>query len=105
MDAEKTTSQKITEILDAGVTIESVKTPPFFKDKVLQRLSRDSETRSTGALLPWFVPKYQWATLLIMVLLNLVALYYYNKESQVDELQTLVEYYQLSPTDGNSILN
>ncbi|MCL6268244.1 hypothetical protein [Flagellimonas myxillae] len=105
MDAEKTTQQKIDRILEAASSIETVKTPPFFKDKVLNQLAREPEAQSESAMPGWFGFRYQVAILILFAILNFTVLFLYNSSNEEEELQSLAESYHLSASESNSILN
>nr|WP_299389479.1 hypothetical protein [Allomuricauda sp.] len=105
MDADKTTQQKIDQILESASTIEAVGTPSFFKDKVLKQLTKMGESPKPVDVLAWFVPKYQMAALVLFMALNLVTLYLYTSSNEQEELETFAETYLLTEAENSSILN
>lgn len=105
MNDKKITPELIDELIDSASKIEAVNTPPFFKDKVLNKLSQANGEKQQSDFLSWFTPKYQIATLLLFVALNVVAIYSYRLSNEQQELQTFAEAYGLSDSDSESILN
>ena len=105
MNDKKNTSKIVDELLDAATTIEVVNTPPFFKDKVLNRLSQINEKKREPVALHWFAPKYQIAVLVLFAILNLGVLYSYTSSNDSSELQTFAQSTGLSTTESDSILN
>ncbi|PWL37791.1 hypothetical protein DKG77_13535 [Flagellimonas aquimarina] len=105
MDGKKITQRKIDEVLDSASQMEAVNAPPFFKDKVLQRLTSNNQVIETSNLLGWFLPKYQIAALVVFAFLNFGALYVYNNSNQEDEIKTFAQAYGLAADEDNSILN
>lgn len=105
MNDKKNTQLKIDELIDASSSIEVVDAPPFFKDKVLKRLSQKTENNKVIDLLAWFSPKYQIAALLVFAFINLSVLYLYNDYNQSQKIETFAEAYGFSSSDSESILN
>lgn len=105
MNEKKNTSQRIDELIDSASGIEAVSTPPFFKDKVLNRLSQTRDSQPQLGWLPWFAPKYQMAALFLFVLLNMLVLYTYSDSNREEEIQTFAEAYGLSSAQDESMLN
>lgn len=104
MNDKKITPQIIDELIDSASSFEVVDTPPFFKDRVLHRLSK-AEDNEVSYSLNWFGPRFQWAALVVFIMLNFGVLYYYNSAQQEQELQSFAETYGLSSAQNNSILN
>ncbi|WP_299529215.1 hypothetical protein [Ulvibacterium sp.] len=102
---KKNTSERIDELIDSAPDIETVNTPPFFKDKVLQRLSQPRDSQPQLGWLPWFTPKYQMAALFLFVLLNALVLYTYSDSNREEEIQTFAEAYGLSSAQEETLLN
>ncbi|WP_396590501.1 hypothetical protein [Allomuricauda sp. R78024] len=105
MDGKKNTQQKIDEVLEKVSHIEAVNTPLFFKYRVLNRLSNDNEVNEASNVLDWFSPKYQIAALVVFAVLNFGALYIYNNNNQIEEIEAFAQSYGLSFDEDNSILN
>lgn len=105
MDGKKNTQQKIDEVLETVSHIEAVNTPPFFKDRVLNILANDNKVNEASNVLDWFLPKYQIAALVVFAFLNFGALYVYNNNNQVEEIEAFAQSYGLSFDEDNSIIN
>lgn len=105
MDNKRNIDRLVEETLESASGIEAVKTPPFFKDKVLNRMSqtivREEETIS---ILNWFAPKFQAAALICFVVLNGYALLSYSTDSYGDNVENFAEVYGLSESDDDSYL-
>ena len=105
MNDKKTTAKFLDELIDSASDIERVKTPPFFKDKVLNRLEKDQKAIEVPPFWYWFSPRLQLAALLVFVFLNIGVLYYYAQNSREQELQSFAEAYGLSTSQEESIIN
>ncbi|WP_298551082.1 hypothetical protein [uncultured Algibacter sp.] len=105
MDKNKNIQSKIDSTLSAMDTIETVSVSPFFKDKTMQRLFAEKEEAST--VWNWFTPKLQLATLVCVVVLNVIAFTKLDDSSSYDEnVSEFAESYGLSIyNDETSILN
>lgn len=104
MNDKKITSQFVDELIDSISAVEPVDVPPFFKDKVLQKLGR-REVNEVPSIAPWFTPRYQLAALLLFIFLNAAVLYYYSSTRQQQELETFADSYGLSASQQESLLN
>ncbi|UII76769.1 hypothetical protein LV716_02970 [Flagellimonas sp. HMM57] len=105
MDDKKNTSEFIDELIESASKMETVDTPPFFKDKVLNKLSQIDQKKKKIDFFGWFAPKYQIATLLLFAVLNLAVLYTYLSSNEKQDLQTFAETYGFSDTNSEFILN
>lgn len=104
MNDYKNTPSKIDELIDSVSTIQAVNAPPFFKDKVLQRLSKKPIEDTQPITLSWFSPKLQLAALLVFAFINIGALFLYTSSTENEDIQTFAESYGFSSSD-QSILN
>ena len=105
MGDEKNIDRLVEETLSSISKIEAVQSPPFFKDKVLNRMAQQKPESDTKMnLLNWFTPRYQLATLICLVLINTIALFYSTSDSYVDNVANFAEVYGLSDTDTESFL-
>lgn len=105
MDTKGNIDQLVAETLDSVSSIKAVKTPPFFKEKVLQSLSlQDTESTEVAAYLNWFTPKYQAAALICFIFLNAAAVLNYSSDSYSDNVSSFAEVYGLSETDSDTYL-
>lgn len=86
-------------------TIEEVKVNHFFKHKVLQQLENQKEEKQS--ILSWFSPQLQLATLVVMLWLNVSAVFYVYLNDDVSsstEIENFAQEYALQ-SSTNSILN
>ena len=98
--------QLVEDTLDSVSSIETARTPPFFKEKVLNRMAQEAEEKESGVrYLDWFTPRYQAAALVCFVVLNAFALLSYNNDSGYGEnVENFAEVYGLSETSTDSYL-
>ncbi|MGB5419025.1 hypothetical protein [Algibacter sp.] len=105
----KTTNKNIQDKIDntfmAMDAIERVKVSPFFKDKTMNVLFAEKEVKQVSW--NWFTPKLQLATLVCVVILNVMAFTKFEEASGYDEnLSEFADSYGLSVNnDDTSILN
>ncbi len=105
MDNKKNIDRLVEEILDSVSSIDAVKTPPFFKDKVLNRMAQNNvETEDGFAVLNWFTPKFQAAALICFVVLNAFAFLSNSTDSYSENVENFAEVYGLSETGTDSYL-
>jgi hypothetical protein len=105
MENKRNIDRLVEETLNSVSNIDTVKTPPFFKDKVLNRMvQQDTEKAEGGRFLYWFTLKYQAAALICFVLLNTIALLYNTSDSYSENIENFAEVYALSETDTDSYL-
>ncbi len=98
----------VDETLDGVSAIDQVEAPPFFKEKVLNRMARrDAEEVETSSFLDWLTPKYQAVALICLVALNTVALFSYSKmtEDYSENIENFAEVYGLSETEDDFDIN
>ncbi|MEM8847119.1 MAG: hypothetical protein AAGD17_08470 [Bacteroidota bacterium] len=105
MNDKKNTFKDLDDLIDSVSDIQSVGTPPFFKDKVLNELKKQGNQEQSQLILSWLTPKLQIAALLAFVFLNLGVLYYYNSTNHNEELETFAQEYGLSTSQEETILN
>ncbi|MEX0314431.1 MAG: hypothetical protein AB3N18_09665 [Allomuricauda sp.] len=105
MDGKKNTQQQIDDVLETASQIEVVHTSPFFKDKVLHRLTEAGEAEESSELMYWFTAKYQIAVLLLFAVLNIVAIYSHRASNQQEQITAFAEAFGLSNSENESILN
>ena len=70
METNKNIQDKINSTLKSIEAIEAVTVSPFFKDKTMNKLFLEKEAPIVST---WFTPKLQLATLVCVVVLNIVA--------------------------------
>ncbi|WP_299107232.1 hypothetical protein [uncultured Winogradskyella sp.] len=97
-------NKKINDVFDSVESIQEVKVSPFFKENVMHQIRTASEDIQ-DATWSWFTPKLQLATLVCVVVLNVLA---FNnlKESTYDEnVNSFAESYGLSTSTESSLFN
>ncbi|WP_179352532.1 hypothetical protein [Winogradskyella vidalii] len=97
-------NKKVTDTFDSVESIKEVEVSPFFKEKVMHQIRKANEERQDTAW-SWFTPKLQLATLVCLVVLNIIA---FNslKESNYDEsLNDFATSYGLVTDTQSSILD
>lgn len=103
MKTNKNIQSKIDGTLNAIDTIEKVKISPFFKDKTMRRLFAKKEEQQI--VWSWFTPKLQLATLVCVVVLNVIAFTKLQETSYDDNINQFAESYGLSTSTETSLLN
>ncbi len=98
--------QLVEDTLASVSSIGTVKSPPFFKEKVLNLMAQQDIEKTEGVrYLDWFTPRYQAAALVCFVVLNAFALLSYNSDSSYGEnVENFAEVYGLSETTTDSYL-
>lgn len=106
MKSKPNIDQLVEDTLSSVSSIGTVKTSPFFKEKVLNRMAQqDVEKVTRVGYLDWFTPRYQAAALVCFVILNAFALLSYNTDSGYDEnVENFAEVYGLSQIATDSYL-
>lgn len=105
MESKKNINQLVDETLQSVSGIETVKTPPFFKDKVLKQMAKGRVENEEGlGYLNWFTQKYQAAALICFVMLNAAALLSYTSDDYSENVDNFAEVYGLSETDSDLYL-
>lgn len=107
MNNKKNIDRLVDETLESVSSIDAVKAPPFFKDKVLNRMAQKDPIAEEGVrYLNWFKPQLQAAALICFVFLNAYVLFNNvadNTEANYGEnVENFAEVYGLSETDTNS---
>jgi len=97
--------QMVEDTLDSVSGIGTVKVPPFFKEKVLNKMvvSQNTIEKEEGIrFLSWFTPIYQAAALVAFVILNAIALFSTTTDSYGDNVDNFASVYGLSETSTDS---
>jgi hypothetical protein len=97
-------NKKIHDILDSVESIGEVKVSPFFKEKVMHRIRNASE-EVQDATWSWFTPKLQLATLVCVVVLNVLAFNNLDATTYDENVSNFAESYGLSTSTESSIIN
>lgn len=102
MKSKSNIDQLVEDTLNSVSSIDTVKTPPFFKDKVRNSMAERPIERVEGlGYLDWFTPRYQAAALICFVVLNAFALLsYYSDNGYGENVENFAEAYGLSETDA-----
>lgn len=98
-------NNKVDAAFNALNAIEEVQVNHFFKHKVLQQLELQNEVKTP--IFTWFTPKFQLASLVVVLLLNASAiLYAFSSQEKTGtvSLETFAQEYSLQSTT-TSILN
>lgn len=105
METNKNIQDKIDSTFDVMDAIETVSVSHFFKDKTLNVLFAEKKTQQSTW--NWFTPKLQLATLVCVVVLNVIAFTKLeNTSSYENNVSEFAESYGLSASDDDtSILN
>jgi hypothetical protein len=104
MDTKKNIQNEVEAIINSGALIKASNVSPFFKDKTMQLLFTEKETKQS-TLLSWFTPKVQLATLACVVILNVFAFTKIKETTYNDNVNQFAESYGLSTSTETFILN
>lgn len=101
MERNKNIDHLVEETLDSASSIQEAKTPPFFKDKVLRKVSQTTIEKEDGVpYVNWLTPAYQIAILIILVVINAIALFSTTKEpSYVENVEDFAKTYGILEPD------
>ncbi len=97
-------NKKVQDTLDSSESISEVTVSPFFKEKVMHKIRNASE-EIQEATWSWFTPKLQLATLVCVVVLNVMAFSNLKQTAYDDNVSNFAESYGLSTSTESSILN
>lgn len=84
---------KIDSTFSAMDAIEDVKISPFFKDKTMRKLFAEKE--ETQIAWNWFTPKLQLATLVCVIVLNVLAFTQINSNTYDNNISEFADNYGL----------
>lgn len=105
MNNKKNIDRLVDETLESVSSIDAVKAPPFFKDKVLNRMAQKVDENKVGVrYLNWFTPQLQAAALVCFIAVNAYAMLYNSGDSYSENVENFAEVYGLSETDTDSYL-
>lgn len=95
-------TKNIDHQIDLLDNIQTVPVSPFFKNRVLQQVSSIESVEEYK--MSWLTPKLQWAALALIVVVNIVAVYYTVSQSAIETntstgIESFAEQYQLIVTD------
>lgn len=93
METNRNIKNKIADTLSAMDAIESVNVSPFFKDKTMQRLFIEQEEEPI--IRSWFSLKLQFAVLVCIIVLNVIAFSKLNSNNYDSNISEFAETYGL----------
>lgn len=96
-------NKKVSAALNAVDTIQDVKVSPFLKDRILNNLS--TEIDETQKVWAWFTPKFQLATLIVVILLNVYAYKVLTSDNYNTTVEEFVDTYDFGDETYTSIFN
>ena len=96
--------KKVEHTLSSVEQMEEVKVSPFFKEKVMHQIRNASEDKNE-TILSWFTPKLQLATLVCIVILNVIAFSNLEDNNYDENINEFAESYGLSTNTDLAILN
>lgn len=102
MKTSKYIRDKVDDVLNSVDAINDVKVSPYFKDKAIQVLFSEKESRPSSW--SWMMPKLQLAALLCFIVLNIFALTQINKPSYDEYISEFADLYDLNVSEDNSLL-
>ncbi len=105
MEPKRNIDRLVEETLDSASHIKPAKTPPFFKEKVLSKMTQAHIEKEENGIryLDWLTPGYQAAILIALVIINLVALLSNTtNDTYVESIEDFAEVYGLSEGDTDS---
>ncbi|GAA3654241.1 hypothetical protein [Flavivirga jejuensis] len=103
MEKNTNIKDKIEATFNAIEAIEPVTVSPFFKDKTMQRLFEEKE--EVSLIESWFSPKLQLATLVCVIVLNVVAFTQLNSNKYDSDINEFSETYGFSSDSNASLFN
>lgn len=88
-------NEKVQQTLDAAESIKQVSVSPFFKENVMHKIRNASEEIQEETW-SWFTPKLQLATLIGVIVLNMMAFSNLQETSYESNINSFAESYGLS---------
>ncbi|GAB4157304.1 MAG: hypothetical protein Tsb0033_09000 [Winogradskyella sp.] len=96
-------NKKVNATLNAVDAIQEVKVSPFLKDRILNNLT--TKVEENQKVWSWFTPKLQFATLIIVVLLNIYTYKILTSNSYETSLEEFSDTYDFGVETYTSIFN
>jgi len=103
MGKNKNIQDKVNSTLNVLDALQTPQVSPFFKDKTMQRMFQNKEEEQE--VWSWFTPKIQLATLVCVVVLNIVAFAKMKSSSYDENINDFAETYGLTISTENTFLN
>lgn len=104
MEKKEHIQKKVEDTFNVLKDINIVAVDPFLKHKILQKLNKVEEKK---VVISWFTPQLQLAAFVIVLLMNVSAIYYAFNSSEVtttSDINSFAQEYSLQET-SNSLLN
>ena len=96
-------NKKVNATLNVADTIQEVRVSPSLKDRILNNLS--IEIDENHKVWAWFTPKFQLATLIVVVLLNVYAYKVLTSDNYNTTVEEFVDTYNFGDETYTSIFN
>ncbi|TNJ45238.1 hypothetical protein KFZ70_07025 [Tamlana fucoidanivorans] len=103
MDRDKNIQNQIDETINVSERIQKVSVSAFFKDKTMQVLFADKKEEESRIWL-WFTPKLQLASLVCIIILNVIAYTRMQQATYDHHVSQFAESYGLSTPNQFSLL-
>ncbi len=104
MKRKNTLEEQIDHILEVSKTIDHIKTSPFFKEKMMNRLFEE-KIKDEKLSFEWFTPKVQLVSLVCIIVLNIAAFTNLNSTSYEESISEFAESYGLVTSEETSLFN
>ena len=94
---------KTAQTLELLSQIAPVKVSPFFKHRVVQEFTKEAPQKQL--FYSWLTPQFQWATLGLVLVLNIGTIFYaFSGSKEATAIDLFAQEFALQ-TSSNSILN
>ena len=96
--------KKVKATFDSIESIEKAKVSPFFKENVMHQIrnaSQDVQDKTWS----WFTPQLQLATLVCIIILNILAFNNLKENTHDNNVTSFAESYGLSTSTESTLLN
>ncbi|MUU78219.1 hypothetical protein [Winogradskyella endarachnes] len=97
-------NKKVKDILDSAELIDVVNVSPFFKENVMHQI-RAASADIQEVTRTWFTPKLQLATLICVIVLNVLAFSNTKSATYDENVSSFAESYGLSTSTESSLFN
>lgn len=105
MKANTEINKKVKATLDSAESIAKVEVSPFFKERLMHQIRNTSEEVQEVAWFSWFTPKFQLATLVCIVAINIVAFQSLKETNYTENVNDFAETYGLSTSSETTLIN
>lgn len=104
MDRDRNIQDQVDKTLNVLDNMGTVNVSRFFKDKTMNVLFAE-KAEEVNIAWSWFTPKLQLATLVCMVILNVIAFTKFeNSSAYEDNVNEFAELYGLSTSDEDALI-